>query len=219
MKILFFGDSITDMSRNREQNKPTDIFSYGSGYPIFVAGDLYKADPHKYEIINRGIGGNRIVDLYARIKTDVWNLSPDVLSILVGVNDIWHEINWQNGVDIERFEKIYRNLIEDTLKVLPNLKIILCEPFVLKGSATENTDEIPDKYECFLAIYEYAKVVKKLAKEYNLYFLPLQEKFNEKAEKYGVEPYLYDGVHPMIAGATLIADEWLQLFKEKIAKF
>ena len=216
MRIVFFGDSITDMGRNREHNKTTDIWSYGSGYPIFVASDLYKIDPNKYEVINRGISGNRIVDLYARIKSDVWNLQPDVLSILIGVNDVWHEINWKNGVEIERFEKTYRNLIEDTLKALPNIKVVLCEPFVLKGKATENTEDIPDKYERFLAVYEYAKVVKKLAKEYNLYFLPLQEKFVERAEIYGVEPFLYDGVHPMIAGATLIADEWLKLFKNKI---
>ena len=67
-KILFFGDSITDMRRSREENKPTDIWSYGSGYPIFVASDLYRKDPNGYEVINRGIGGNRVVDLYARIK-------------------------------------------------------------------------------------------------------------------------------------------------------
>lgn len=216
MRILFYGDSITDMGRNRESNKSTDIFSYGNGYPIFIASDLYRQNPNIYEVLNRGISGNRIVDLYARVKSDVWNLNPDVLSILIGVNDIWHEISEKNGVDLERFERIYRFLIEDTKKQLPNLKIVLCEPFVLKGLATDDTEEIPDKYAQFLGVYEYAKVVKKLAQEYNLYFLPLQEKFNEKARQYGVEPYLYDGVHPMIAGATLIADEWLNLFKEVI---
>ena len=106
--------------------------------------------------------------------------------------------------------------IEDTLKVLPNLKIILCEPFVLKGSATQDTEDIPDKYNKFLEVYEYAKVVKELAKEFNLPFVSLQDKFNEKAQKHGVEPYLYDGVHPMIAGAKLIADEWLKVFNDKI---
>lgn len=216
MRIVFFGDSITDMGRNRETNKSTDIFSYGNGYPIFIASDLYRQDPNEYEILNRGIGGNRIVDLYARVKADVWNLKPDVLSILIGVNDIWHEIGLKNGVDLERFERMYRFLIEDTRKQLPDLKVVLCEPFILKGSATDDTEQIPDKYTQFLKVYEYAKIVKKLAKEYNLFFLPLQEKFNEKANIYGAEPYLYDGVHPMIAGATLIADEWLRLFKEVI---
>jgi len=216
MKILFLGDSITDMNRDRINPKSDNVFSYGSGYPIFIAGELYKNNPSAYEIINRGISGNRIVDLYARIKSDVWNETPDVLSILIGVNDVWHEVCSNNGVDIERFEKVYKMLIKDTLKVLPNVKIILCEPFVLKGSATQDTEDIPDKYNRFLEVYEYAKVVKKLATDFNLPFVSLQEKFNEQAKKYGAEPYLYDGVHPMIAGAKLIAEEWLKVFNDNV---
>ena len=218
MKILFYGDSITDMGRNREKNQPNVVGSYGCGYPIFVASNLYREDPINYQVYNRGISGNRIVDLYARVKADVWNLQPDVLSILIGINDIWHEIGHKNGVDLVRFEKMYRMLIEDTLANLPNLKIFLCEPFVLEGEATSNTEEIPDRFERFLEVYKYAEVVKKLAKEYGLYFLPLQEKFNELAQKYGADVLLNDGVHPLIPGATLIADEWLKLFKEKVEK-
>ena len=124
MKILFLGDSITDMCRNRGALTSGEIYSYGSGYPIFVASDLYKKDPNKYEVLNRGISGNRIVDLYARVKLDVWNLQPDVLSILIGINDIWHEVSYKNGVDIVRFEKVYRALIEDTKKALPNVQIM-----------------------------------------------------------------------------------------------
>lgn len=86
MKILFFGDSITDMSRNRNENAE-EIYTYGSGYPMLVASALYRKNPLEYQVINRGIGGDRSVDLYARIKRDVWNLNPDVLSILVGIND------------------------------------------------------------------------------------------------------------------------------------
>lgn len=217
-KILFFGDSITDMGRNREFTNPNQVGSYGHGYPIFVASNLYKENPNKYQIINRGIGGNRIVDLYARIKSDVWNLQPDVLSILIGINDIWHELEFNNGVDVVRFEKVYRMLIEDTLNRLPNIKIILCEPFVLEGSATKNTPEKPDKFNRFCKVYDFAKVVKKIANDYNLFFLPLQKILSEKAQQFGVEHVLYDGVHPMIAGATFIADEWVKLFKEQVEK-
>ena len=216
MKIVFFGDSITEMGRNRELNKHTDIESYGSGFPIFVASNLYKINPEKYEVINRGISGNTVAHLYARIKQDVWNLQPDVLNILVGVNDVAHEINWQGGVDIWRYEKIYRCLIEETIAKFPNIKIVLCEPFILKGSATENTDQIPDRYKRFLQVHNYAKVVEKLASEYNVYFLPLQEKMNEYAQKFGAKHLLFDGVHPMILGANVIADEWVKLFKDKI---
>ncbi|MGN0822530.1 MAG: SGNH/GDSL hydrolase family protein [Candidatus Gallimonas sp.] len=214
MRIVFFGDSITDMGRNREFNKSTEIWSYGSGYPMFVAGSLYGENPQKYEVINRGISGDRVVDLYARMKADVWNLQPDVLSILIGINDVWHEIGGKNGVELDRFEKVYRMMIEDTKKALPDLKIVLCEPFVLEGSAT--VEEGTDKYQRFCEVFKYAAVVKKIAKEYGLYFLPLQEKLNEKAAQYGGEHYLYDGVHPIVAGAKLIADEWVKLYQEKI---
>ena len=207
MKILFFGDSITDMGRNRESD---GVFGLGKGYVFYAAGDLKKEDP-SIEVINRGISGNRIVDLYARIKADIINLKPDLMSILIGVNDVWHELGENpNGVELDRFIKVYDMLITDTLKVLPNLKIILLEPFVLKGGATE------ENYERFLEVKEYAKAVKALAEKYSLEFLPLQDAFDKAAEKSCAEYYLYDGVHPDAAGARLIADEWIKLYNEKI---
>ena len=211
MKILFFGDSITDAGRNRAVDY--QYTSYGHGYVYAVTSELLSQDFTKYQIVNRGIGGHRVVDLYARIKADVWNEEPDVLTILVGINDIWHELVAKNGVDLDRFERVYRMMIEDTLQRLPNVKIILLEPFILNGSLTE-------KYikECFGTVLDYAKVVERIAKDYNLYFIPLQEKLSERAEKDGAVNYLFDGVHPAMAGAKLIASEWLKLFKEKIER-
>lgn len=206
MKILFFGDSITDMGRNRDASVD-EIWKFGNGYPFLAASALYRENPLQYQVVNRGIAGDRIVDLYARIKCDVWNEHPDVLSILVGINDIWHEADFCNGVEQDRFEKVYAMLIEDTLRRLPNVKIILCEPFVLRGKATAA------QFDKLVEVYEYAKIVKRLAEKYGLYFLPLQEKFNAAAKKFGAEKYLYDGAHPAVAGATLIADEWVKLFK------
>ncbi len=203
MKILFFGDSITDMGRRRE----VDGVHLGDGYVFYVAGDIKREDP-SIEIINRGISGDRVVDLYARIKSDVWNQKPDVLSILIGINDIWHEKSSQNGVELERFIKVYDMLIEDTLKVLPNVKIVLCEPFVLKGELTE------ENYQGLLQVKEYAKAVKTLSEKYSLEFLPLQDKLDKAAEKTCAKDYLYDGVHPDIAGARLIADEWMKLYEK-----
>lgn len=212
MKILFLGDSITDMSRVR--NSDGKVESYGDGYVFLVAGKLLSENPQKYEIINRGISGNRVVDLYARIKGDVWNQQPDVLSILIGVNDVWHELGENpNGVELTRWEKVYRMLIEDTQEKLPNTKIMILEPFVLHGRATD----FNDKYEDFQQVKGYAAKAKELAKEYGLTFVPLQEKFDEAAEKYGAQYYLYDGVHPDVAGAALIAGEWLKAF-EKMEK-
>ena len=214
MKILFFGDSITDAGRARDGS--SHMSTLGWGFVRVIADRLQGVEPEKYEIINQGISGNRVVDLYARIKCDAWNLCPDVISILIGVNDIWHEVSRQNGVEIERFENVYRMMIEDTKKALPNVKMILCEPFILKGFATESTVEIPDKFERFCEVYKYAEVVKKLAKEFDLPFLPLQEAFNKGAENSKAEYYLSDGVHPHIAGAKLIADEWMKLFNQYV---
>lgn len=205
MKILLVGDSITDMGRDRNSGDQYP-FAHGFGYPFIVNSRLCEKDVLNYTLINRGISGNRIVDVYARVKSDIWNIAPDVMSILIGVNDVWHEIEQKNGVEIDRFEKVYRMLIEDTKKALPNVKIMLLEPFVLKGVSTT------EKFDQFLQVFEYAKVVKKLAEEYGLIFVPLQEEFDRQAKDVGEETLLYDGVHPTIAGSTLIANEWLKGF-------
>ena len=208
MKVLFYGDSITDAGRNRDLLYGEE--SLGFGYVKYAAEGLRERGFAEEEIINRGISGNRIVDLYARIKADCWNHKPDFISVLIGVNDVWHEIEHQNGVELDRFEKMYRFLIEDTKKALPGVTMILCEPFVLKGPATT------EKFDRFMEVYKYAEVVKKLAEEYGLYYLPLQETLTKTAGDNETE-YLSDGVHPAVAGAKLIANEWLNAF-DKINK-
>ena len=212
MVIVNFGDSITDAGRNREAPvRRKDAL--GFGYPLLLQAELGFENPEKYLVINRGIGGHRIVDLYARVKKDVWNLKPDVLSILIGVNDVWHDLSEDpNGVDIVRFEKVYRTLLEETLAVLPNLKIMLMEPFVAQGVTTNANAEH------FAQVKDYAKVVKKLAEEYHLSFLPLQEKFDELEAKYDPSYWTADGVHPTVMGAKMIANEWIKLFKAEMDK-
>ncbi len=205
MKIVMLGDSITDMGRDR--NTLTGAFGYGDGYPFFVEGEFNSTAPKKHVIYNKGISGNRIVDVYARIKTDCWNLQPDLISCLIGINDIWHELNGANGVELDRFIRLYEMLIDDTKKQLPNVKFMLLEPFVLKGEATR------EKYEGFLQVKEYAKEIKALAKKKGCVFVPLQAKFDELAKEYGDEHWLYDGVHPSVAGSKVIADAWLNGFK------
>ena len=202
MKILIYGDSITDAGRSRDkENVPA---AYGSSYPFLITAALNGRHPLEHEYVNRGISGNRVVDLYARVKCDVWNLKPDMISILIGINDIWHEIDKENGVDLERFEKVYRMLIEDTKKVLPNVKLVIMEPFVLHGTATD------ENYKRFLEVKKYAKVAKKIAKDYKCVFVPLQKDLDEAAEKYGPAYCLRDGVHPAMGGAYIIADKWLK---------
>ena len=210
MRILFLGDSITDAERE------SSLFGMGFGYIRSLVDLLIGKHPNKYELINRGVSGNTIVDLYSRIKLDCWNLEPDVISVLIGINDVWREVDQKNGVELDRFEKVYRMLIEETQKRLPNVKLMLLEPFVLEGTATRNDEAKPDRYEQFLAIYNYADIVKKLANEYGCVFVPLQEKFMEGAKINGNAYYLWDGVHPWFGGANLIAEEWMKAFKAKI---
>lgn len=206
MRIVFFGDSITDGCRNRERDDL--LVSLGAGFVLFATGKLLKDNPHAYEIFNRGVGGNRSVDLYARIKKDVWELQPDVVNILVGINDIWHEQMFSNGLDVGQYESIYRLMIEETKKRLPNAKLILCEPFVLRGRVTE------EQFSVYEQIYAYANVVKKLASEYGVYFLPLQAMISDLAEKYGNAAVLLDGIHPTAFCAEKIASKWIKLFKQ-----
>ena len=166
MKILFFGDSITDAGRARDRDG--HIAGLGYGYVNQCAAALAFEDPAKYQIVNRGISGHRVVDLYARVKADVWLEQPDVLSILIGVNDVWHDLGEKpNGVEVDRFEKVYRMLIEDTKKALPNTKIILCEPFFLHGVSTDYNGG----YGHFCKVPLYAAVTKKLAEEFSLPFV------------------------------------------------
>ncbi|MBQ8319401.1 MAG: SGNH/GDSL hydrolase family protein [Clostridia bacterium] len=216
MKIVFFGDSITDAGRSRERDYV--LSSYGYGYVNQCAAALLSENANGYQIVNRGISGNRVVDLYARIKADVWQETPDVLSILIGVNDVWHELSAKpNGVEVERFEKVYRMLLDDTKKVLPNTKIIICEPFFLRGTATEDPEN-PARYAHFCTVPKYAEAARRIANDYGLPFVALQAKMTEAAEKYGVAPILSDGVHPAVAGAAIIAKEWLKVFKKEIVK-
>lgn len=211
MRIVFFGDSITDASRNREED--FILSSYGFGYVHNVASKLMTENPNEHVIYNRGISGNRVVDLYARIKKDLWNLKPDLISIFIGVNDVWHEIGHENGVELDRFDKVYRMMLDDTKKVLPNAKIMLVEPFVMHGTRTDLQE---GEYEKFTAVFEYAKVVKKIAKDYGIPLVELQDTLNAYGKANGSDFITFDGVHPNITGAQVIADEWLKIYKENI---
>ena len=124
MKILFQGDSITDAGRSRDN----DAY-LGVGYPLLVQSALGYEAAGEYQFINRGISGNRVVDLYARIKMDFINLKPDYASIFIGVNDAWHEYIEQNGVATDKFEKIYTMLIEEIKEACPDTKLIIISPF------------------------------------------------------------------------------------------
>jgi len=207
--ILFQGDSITDADRSR-----TNDLSMGYGYPNLVTGHLGMEHPYQFKFYNRGIGGHRVVDLYARIKADMINLKPDYMSILIGINDVWHEIGGHNGVDAEKFELVYGLMIEELLREIPGLKLMLLEPFVLPGNATRSNDENPGRWEYFRSETDLRRAaVKRLAEKYSLVFVPLQERFDAANANAPADGYwLADGVHPTSAGHELIKKAWLEGF-------
>lgn len=202
-RILFQGDSITDAGRKNDEDNPL-----GFGYAMLVSAALGQQNPNAYEFLNRGVNGDRITRLYARIKSDLINLQPDVLSILIGVNDVWHEISSHNGTDTPKFLKIYRMLLEETLAALPNLKIMLFAPYVMRG---RHTEERFDEFRTGVA--EKAEAVRQIAGEFRLPFFTLQDKFDAAAKLAPNDYWLKDGVHPTLFGHQLIANAWLEAYR------
>ncbi len=195
--FIILGDSITDCSRDRD-----DINSMGMGYPAVTAAILGTRHPQKFRFINEGISGDRIVDVYARIKRDIINQKPDYLSILIGINDVWHELGDKNGVAAPKFEKIYSMLIEEIKEELPEIKIFILEPFVTPGTATDEHIEY-FRAETLLR----AEAAKRIAEKYDLTFIPLQEVFDEAMKLAPASYWTRDGVHPTTEGHGLIARE------------
>ena len=216
-RIVFWGDSITDC--HREQKHETDMTGHhraqGGGYVRLVACALGYDQPEEYEVINRGVSGNRIVDLYARIKSGLINLKPDVVSILIGINDIWEELKTQDGVDAAKYEMVYDLIIQEIRQALPDVKIMILEPFVLHGTGTMNTEELPNRWQIFQTeIKLRQEAAKRIAQKYDLLFVPLQDAFNEANAKTQREDYwLGDGVHPNAPGHELIKYHWLEAFR------
>ena len=208
--VLFQGDSITDCGRDKDKQTHN-----GRGYAHLVSAHLNCNEPYAYNCINRGISGNRVVDLYARIKIDMINLKPDYMSILIGINDVWHEYTRHNGVDAEKFEMVYGLMIEELQKALPDLKIMILEPFVLPGSATNTDEEHPGRWEHFSTeCVLRQQAAKRIAEKYGLVFVPLQELLNKVNADAPEDYWLMDGVHPTPAGHELIKQEWLKAFEQ-----
>jgi lysophospholipase L1-like esterase len=129
--ILFQGDSITDAGRDKKNEVANKQQAFGRGYAWMAASQLLISQPEKkYTIHNRGISGNKVHQLDARWDKDCLQLKPDVLSILIGVNDIWHGLNGRYDGTVKTYEDDYRKLIARTKKQMPKVKLVICEPFV-----------------------------------------------------------------------------------------
>ncbi len=203
--ILFQGDSITDAGRKREvENDANSQAMLGNGYAMFTAAGLLANHPtQSLKIYNRGISGNKVFQLQERWEKDCLNLKPDILSILIGVNDYWHMKNGKYEGTLAKYDADLRNLIASTKKELPGVKIVLCEPFILAGGTA-----LDSTWESEFGGYRTA--VHQIVRDFNLIFVPFQKVFNEALKKAPVEYWGKDGVHPSLAGAQLMSQAWLK---------
>lgn len=207
--ILFTGDSITDGNRYKKKDQEWDLnHQMGHAYPYIVNGIIGSTYPEKQlRFKNRGVSGNRIVDLYSRCEVDLFPLKPDVLSILVGVNDGPIDRNNYEPTPKKKYEKIYRIMLEEVKERLPECKIVLMEPFVCNAGKMKKEGTYPLWRE---AISGYGEVVRELSKEFGNVFIPLQNLFDEMCAQFEPEYWCWDGVHPTENGHGLIAREWMK---------
>ncbi len=206
--ILFQGDSITDAIRCRENDNYR-----GSGYATLVSAELCRRFPGQVKCVNRGISGDRVVDILARMKRDILDIKPDVMSLLIGVNDVWHELSDGSGVPAPLFEQVLELIITEIQRELPQTQLLLLEPFVLRGYNTDDSQECPHKWAYFSQeVPLRAQAMQRVAQRHGVPCLSFQAQFDAMAEAYGSAWVLEDGVHPTIAGHTVIAQKWLETF-------
>ena len=199
---MFQGDSITDCGRER-----SDIKALGSGYPKYVRPYLKECYPHiEFALINKGISGHQTKDLLARWQEDAVDLQPDVISILVGVNDTWHHTETKDWVPNDLFEANYRSMLED-IKDKTSAKIIMLEPFVL---------DFPEM-KCFHNdIDEKIQIVRRLAAAYADRYIPLDGLFAAACVSDPPSHWTVEGVHPTDEGHKLIADYYFDAISDII---
>ena len=205
--VLFQGDSITDAGRDRERQLPNDARSFGTGYALMAGSSLLNKRPEKkLEIYNRGISGNKVFQLRDRWDADCLDLKPNVLSILIGVNDYWHKRNGKYDGTVDVYEKDYRALLKRTKKALPDVELVLCEPYSITGGSAigEGWQE---------EFQPYRAVAKKLSEEFKTLWVPYHSIFEEALIHAPAQYWSPDGVHPSMAGAQLMAAAWLKVVK------
>jgi len=207
--FLFQGDSITDGNRSRN-NDWNHVM--GHGYAYLIASRLGYDHPAKqFHFFNRGISGNKVPDLLQRWQVDTLDIKPDLLSILIGINDASAAIGGAAEFTIERYEKEYRSLLQNTREQLPSVQFVLCEPFILP------VGKLKEKWDEYLAdISKRQRVIRRLAGEYDGIYVGLQNSFNKALSRAPADYWIWDGIHPMPAGHELIAREWISQVEKRL---
>ena len=206
LTILFQGDSITDAGRNRGSYYANSGGGMGGGYVFQIVADLLGKYPGKgFRFYNRGISGNKVYQLADRWEDDCLQLKPDVLSILIGVNDFWHTLTQNYEGTAKTYGSDLRALLDRTIKAYPDIKLILGEPFAVKGGTAINENWVKD-------FPDYQIAARKIAKDYKAILVPYQKVFDEALKVAPVSYWCWDGVHPSMAGAYLMKNAWLEAF-------
>jgi lysophospholipase L1-like esterase len=201
--ILFQGDSITDAGREKQKEVTNNAASLGTGYAFMSASRILEHFPEKnLQVYNRGISGNKVFQLADRWEKDCIQLKPELLSILIGVNDYWHMRDGKYNGTSEIYENDFRELLNRTKESFPNVKLVICQPFGLTGTRVVND-------EWMKPFLPYQEVANKIAQEFGAIWVPFQKVFDEAVKHAPATYWSGDGVHPSIAGAQLMANAWL----------
>jgi len=204
--VLFQGDSITDAGRNRSRTGANDIAALGSGYPLLLAAELRERHPgRELQIFNRGVSGNTVPDLQARWQADTVALEPAILSILIGVNDIWHTRARTFAGTAATYEAAYAALLASTRSALPTVKLVVLEPFVTRVGAVDDS--------WFPEFDDYRAAARRVAKRAEATFVPLHDLLQDLGKKSSPGYWAADGVHPTLAGHQAIARQWMKVVK------
>jgi lysophospholipase L1-like esterase len=207
LTILFQGDSITDAGRDKASYYANDAAGMGRGYVFQIVSHLLGANPGKdWKYYNRGISGHKVFQLADRWDDDCLQLKPDVLSILIGVNDFWHTLNNYKGT-VATYEADFRKLLDTTLKAFPNIKLIIGEPFAVKGGTAINESWFPE-------FPKYQQSARKVAGDYKAVFVPYQKIFDDALQLAPAAYWCPDGVHPSMAGGFLMKEAWIRAFEK-----
>ena len=199
--VLFQGDSITDCGRDRNSPAPNQAGALGDGYPLLVAAAVLAANPADgLQFFNRGISGNKVPDLEQRWERDALDFKPDVLSILIGVNDFWHKLDHGYTGTVQDYEQQYAALLDATRRTLPRVRLIVLEPFVLRTGAVGA--------RWFPEFDQRRAAAARVAAQAKATFVPLQAVFDSRVKATPPEYWAADGVHPTPAGHGVIAEQW-----------
>jgi lysophospholipase L1-like esterase len=205
--VLFQGDSITDAGRDRAREaQANDQAALGGGYAFLAAAGLLCSRPEaKLRVHNRGISGHKVHQLAERWDADCLDLRPDLVSILIGVNDIWHKRGGHYDGTLEVYERDYDALLERTKQALPQVRLVVCEPFVLRCGAIDDS--------WFPEFDGYRAAARRVADKHAAAWVGFHAMFEQAVKLAPPEHWAGDGVHPSAAGAALMAQEWLRVVR------